>query len=164
MKAPFKSPSTLFLKAVIIGIGAVVLALCAFLFPQIWVVVLRELPEYRHISYPALIAFFFSAVPFFFALHQAFRLLQYIDANNAFSTLSIRALKHIKYAAVAMTVLYAIALPLVILVAELDDAPGLGGLGMILTCAPLIVATFAAVLQKLVQSALDMKAEHDLTV
>jgi len=63
-----------------------------------------------------------------------------------------------------MTLLYATALPLAFFVAEIQDAPGLIVMSDAFASAPLVVATFAAVLQKLVQNALDMKMEHDLTI
>lgn len=162
--APIKRASTFFLKAVIILIGVGVLAACVLLFPQIASVGLRELSEYTHVLYPGLIGFFATVIPFFFALYQALKLLHYIDKNNAFSELSVNALRYIKYCAIAISILYAAGLPLLLVIAELDDAPGLSVIGLAIVIAPLIVATFAAVLQKLVQNAVDMKLENDLTV
>ena len=48
--------------------------------------------------------------------------------------------------------------------AELDDAPGLGVIALAFVCMPLVIATFAAVLEKLLQNAIDIKSENDLTV
>jgi hypothetical protein len=165
MKAlPIKRAPTIFLKAVIFFIAAAVLVLCAFLFPQLAQLKLREMPEFTYVFYPALFGFYATAIPFFIALYQAFKLLHYIDKNNAFSELSIHALRNIKYCAVAMSFFYAMCMPLVFVFCELDDAPGGILMWAAVVCAPLIVATFAAVLQKLVQSAVDMKAENDLTI
>ncbi len=164
MNAPFKRASTYFLKAVIILIGIVALAICAFAFPAMWHAVNGGLPEFAPVIYPAFIGLYATAIPFFFALYQAFKLLHYIDTNSAFSELSVRALRNITYSAIAMSVLYAAAVPLAFVVAELDDAPGLGAIALAIVFAPLIVATFAAVLKKLVQSAIDLKTENDLTV
>lgn len=164
MRPPIKRAPTFFLKAVILLMGVAVLALCVLLLPQVWVMVLRELPEFKPIAYLALIGFSATALPFFFALYQALTLLQRIDTNHAFSEDSVNALRRIKYCAIAMSILYAAALPLLFVIAERDDAPGLGGMGLIIVSAPMIVATFAAVLQKLVRSAVDMKAEQDLTI
>ncbi|MDM5326781.1 helix-turn-helix domain-containing protein [Neobacillus sp. CF12] len=47
-----------------------------------------------------------SAIPFYFALYQAFTLLSYIDKNKAFSEISVKALKKIKnYAAANLSIL-----------------------------------------------------------
>lgn len=162
--ASIKRASTLVLKAVVIVIGLLVLALAVFFLPQMWVGGPRELPAFTHVLYPALIGLSATVIPFFFALYQTLKLLHYIDKNKAFSELSVQALRNIKYSAIAISILYAMCMPLVAVLSQLDDAPGGVLIGLVIVCAPLIVATFAAVLQKLVQSAVDMKAEHDLTV
>lgn len=159
-----KRASTLFLKAVILVIAAGVLVLCAFLFPMLPEIKLRELPEFRLVFYPFLIGIYLSAAPFFLALQQAFRLLQYIDKHAAFSEASVRALRNIMFCAIAMSACYAAAFPMLVVFAELDDAPGLILISAAVVVAPLVVATFAAVLQKLVQSAIAIKSENDLTV
>lgn len=166
MKAPLKRVSTLFLKAVLIVIAIGMLVFAAFAFPSIWKGLPAEWPALIATNFLSigLIGIFATAMPFLFALFQAFKLLQYIDRNDAFSTLSVRALRNIAYSAISMTVLYATALPLIFLIAELDDAPGLILIYSAFAGAPLVVATFAAVLQKLVQNAIDIKSENDLTV
>ena len=158
-----KRVSTLFLKAVILLIGAGVAVLCAYGFPGMFRE-LRDEPLPAVVIYVGLFGFYATAIPFFGALSRAFALLRLIDANEAFSEASVRALKAIKHCAVAMSALYATALPLAYGFAEQDDAPGLILLSTAVACAPLIVATFAAVLEKLIRSAVEMKAEHDFTV
>ena len=162
--APIKRASTLFLKAVIVVMAVAVLVFCVFLFPMVYAELEGGIPQFAYAIYPALMGLYASALPFFFALYQAFQLLHFIDANNAFSAVSVHALRRIKYCAIAMSVLYAAGMPLVVVLSDLDDAPGGIVIGLAIVLAPLVVATFAAVLQKLVQNAVDMKAEHDLTV
>ncbi|MEH7383797.1 DUF2975 domain-containing protein [Bacillus sp. JJ1521] len=157
-----KRGSTLFLKLAVFLMGIPVLALCIF--------VLFELvknpvnPDYDHILYPVVIGMFISVIPFFVALYQAFKLLSYIDKNQAFSQISVVALKNIKFCAIVISVLYAIILPFVYMVAELDDAPGLIIVGMVPIFASMVIAVFAAVLQRLLQEAINIKSENDLTV
>ncbi|MDR4346565.1 DUF2975 domain-containing protein, partial [Bacillus anthracis] len=105
-----------------------------------------------------------TAIPYYFALYQTFKLLNYIDKNNAFSELSVKALKNIKYSALAISVLYVLGMPLFYLVAERDDAPGIIVIGMIIIFASMVIAVFAAVLQRLLKDAIDIKSENDLTV
>lgn len=159
-----KRASTTFLKAVILVIALAVIALCVFALPHMWTNMPGGLPGFDPIIYLALVGVTASTVPFFLALYQAMRLLGRIDKNDAFSRTSLDALRAIKFAAVAMSALYALALPLAYVFAELDDAPGLILISTAVAAAPLTVATFAAVLQKLVQNAIDLKTEHDLTV
>lgn len=158
-----KRVSTLFLKTVLLIIALIVLALCVFLFPQLYFE-MREWPVSPVLIYTALIGVYLSALPFYYALFQAFKLLNYIDRNNAFSELSITALRNITMSAIAMSVCYAVCLPMVFVFAELDDAPGVVVIGTAFACAPLVVATFAAVLQKLVRNAVDLEEENSLTI
>ncbi len=78
--------------------------------------------------------------------------------------LSVKALKNIKICALIITGLYVVILPFVYFVAELDDAPGLIIIGMIPAFASIVIAVFAAVLQRLLQEAILIKSENDLTV
>lgn len=86
-----KHGSTLFLKAAVFLIGTPVLALS--IFGVYWLVNNPANPEYDHILYPIIIGMYVSVIPFFVALFQAFKLLSYIDKNQAFSELSVMALK-----------------------------------------------------------------------
>ena len=157
-----KHGSTLFLKIAVFLIGTPVLALCILGFP--WLSNNPVNPDYDHMLYPILIGMYVSAIPFYVALYQAFKLLGYIDKNQAFSELSVKALKNIKICAITISVLYAIILPFVFMVAELDDAPGLVIIGMVPIFASMVIAVFAAVLQRLLQEAIDIKSENDLIV
>ncbi len=160
-----KHISTLFLKAVLVVIAVAVVVIAVLLFPHVWPGEMgREIPEFKEALYPGVIGIYFTIIPFLFALSQAFRLLHNIDRNNAFSESSVKALNLIKYSAIAMSIGYLAAQPLIFIFAELDDAPGVILIGWAITAAPLVVATFAAVLQKLVRSAIDLKTENDLTV
>ena len=97
-------------------------------------------------------------------LYQTFTLLRYIDANKAFSPRSITALKRIKYGAIVLSGLYAFATPFFYMMAQMADAPGILAIGLVITGSAVGVATFAAVLQLVLQSAVEMKKENDLTV
>lgn len=162
-----KRSSTLFLKVAVIFIGIPVLALCLFLLPQI----ANEANEaaergsdLAYVVYGILMAMYVSAVPFYFALYQTFHLLSYIDKNQAFSELSVSALKKIKNCALTISGLYVVVLPFIYIIAEADDAPGLILIGMVMVLAPMVIAVFAAVLQRLLQEAIDIKSENDLII
>lgn len=84
--------------------------------------------------------------------------------NKAFSEISVVSLRKIKYCGFIISCLYVLALPLVYVIAEWDDAPGLIIVGMAMVGAPFTIAVFAAVLQRLLKEAIDIKSENDLTV
>ncbi|WP_186577972.1 DUF2975 domain-containing protein [Aquibacillus kalidii] len=162
-----KQGTTLFLKLAVFLIGTPILALCIFLLPQIASEAIEQAQKGAQLGYVVigiLLAMYGSAIPFFIALYQAFKLLSYIDKNKAFSELSVRALKKIKNCAILISILYVVALPLVFIIAQWDDAPGLVLIGMVIVGASLVVAVFAAVLQRLLQEAITIKSENDLTV
>ena len=149
-----KRCSTIFLKLAVILIGFPVLALCIFWLPGFA----------NYLNYPILIGVYATAISFFFALYQALKLLSYIDKNKAFSELSVNALKYIKYCAITISIIYAVIAPFLIPIAEADDAPGLVGIPLIIIFASIAIAVFAAVIQMLLQDAIDIKSDNDLTV
>jgi hypothetical protein len=157
-----KLGSTLFLKIAVILMGLPVLALG--IFGVFFLINNPVNSEYDQILYPLFAGMYLSAIPYFGALFQAFKLLSYIDKNQAFSELSVTALKNIKFCAIAFSGLYVAILPFVYVVAELDDAPGLILVGGVPIFASLVIAVFAAVLQRLLREAIDIKSENDLTV
>lgn len=159
-----KKGTTLFLKVAVILIGIPILALCIFLVPEIAKFAAELYPDFDYIKYLVFINFYGAAIPFYFALYQAFKLLSYIDKNKAFSELSVKALSTIKKCAIIISGLFVLGLPLFYLVAEADDAPGVIVIGLIIIFASTVIAVFAAVLQRLLQEAINIKSENDLTV
>lgn len=157
-----KKGTTLFLKLALFIIGTPVFALVIIGLP--WIANNPANPDYDHLLYPILIGFYIAVIPFFVALYQAFLLLSYIDKNEAFSDLSVMALKKIKISAIMFCSVFIVILPFVFLLAELDDAPGLVIVGGLPIFASMVIAVFAAVLQKLLREAIDIKSENDLTV
>jgi hypothetical protein len=150
--------STHILRTAIVAIGLGVLALCIFALPI--GITTDNTGMYR----PILIGLYLPALPFFYALYQAMKLLNYIDQDEAFSDLTVKTFANIKYCALIISTLFALGLPYIFMVADKDDAPGVLGVGLVITFASLVIATFAGLLQKLVQNAVDIKSENDLTV
>jgi hypothetical protein len=153
-----KQGSTLFLRGVVILIGLLVLALCLFVLP----IGIRESASgmYR----PLLLGMYVPAIPFFLALYQGWKLLGHIDADKAFSDHSVRSLNLVKYYALSIGIMYTLGLPYIYVVADMDDAPGVIVLGLVVVFASLVVSVFAALLQRLLGDALAIKSENDLTV
>lgn len=159
-----KHGTTLFLKIAVIFSGIPVLVLCIFLVPELANFAAELYPDSAYMKYLVFIDLYATTIPFYFALYQAFRLLSYIDKNKAFSELAVRALKNIKYCASSISILYVVGMPLFYLIAEMDDAPGIILIGMVMIFASFVIAVFAAVLQKLLKEAIDIKSENDLTI
>lgn len=158
-----KMATTLFLKISVICIGIPILALCLFLVPELADAV-ADFLDVQYIKYIIFILLYGGTLPFYFALYQAFKLLRYIDQNIAFSALSVRALMKIKYCAISICSLHVLGLPLYYLVADKDDAPGLLFVGMLIPFASLVIAVFTTILQRLLQEAITIQSENDLTI
>lgn len=146
------------LRLTIVLLAVIVLSICFFGLPR--VIGTIQMGGYD----PILIGLYIPAVPFFFALYQAVKLLGYIDKNQAFSKPSVSAFRSIKYAAASISGLFAAGMPYIFYVADKDDAPGVVAIGLVIIFASFVIMTFAAVMQKLVQNAVDIKSENDLTV
>ncbi|MGE6378906.1 DUF2975 domain-containing protein [Peribacillus muralis] len=158
-----KKVSTLFLKLAVFLIAIPVLALCIFLVPHIGNFAAKLYPNISLMKYLVFIVMYGAAVPFYFALYQAINLLRYIDQNTAFSELSVKALKKIKCCAITICGLYVLGLPLFHFIAKKVDPP-IGLMGFIIIFASLVIAVFTAILQRLLQEAINIKSENDLTV
>lgn len=156
--------STHFLRFALTLFGLIVLALCIFALPSIWKGGSAEYPYASLSVYLIVCGLYATAIPFYVALWHTFKLLKYIDNGTAFSEASVKALRAIKHCAAIIAALYVGGVPLLYPIAEVDDAPGLLLFGAMIACAPVAVAVFAAVLQKLLRNAIDIKSENDLTV
>lgn len=153
-----KPNSTLFLKFVIFLMALAVLALCVFVLPA--GIRSDRIGYYR----PLLLGMFLPAIPFFYSLFQGFKLLQYIDKNNVFSLVAVKALHKIKYSAFIICALYTVYMPYIFYIAQRDDAPGVVLIGFIFIFGSLVVATAAAVFKRVLQNVIDIKSENELTV
>jgi hypothetical protein len=159
-----KKGSTLFLRGVLVVMGLIALAICVFLVPHISKSLAVEFSNPWFLNYPTAIILYATGICFYAALYQTMKLLGYIDKNMAFSELSVSSLKKIKYSGIVMSTLYLSCMPVAYWIAELDDAPGVILVALAFALSPLVISVFAAVLQRLLRNAIDMKSENDLTV
>lgn len=157
-----KKGSTLFLKFVLFLIAVGVLVWLIW-FPQLEgrAVNLSLLQIY---SDPLILYTYIGSTAFFAGLYQAFKLLGLVDQNAVFSEAAVKAVRTIKYCAIVFGVFVVLGVVYIRLTVVNDDIAGVAALAIFTTFASAVVATIAAVLQRLLQNALDMKSENDLTV
>lgn len=146
---------SLFLRIAVVLVGVPVLALCVFWLP--WFA--REAADHypAHWLYPVVAGLALTAIPFFFALHHALKLLGNIDQSRAFSESSARGLQSIANCAVAIAILYAAMSPFLYLMADVDDAPGILAIGLAIGFVSSAIAVFAFVLRKLVRAVIETR-------
>lgn len=114
---------------------------------------------------PLILYGYTASIAFFIALYKAFRLLGYIGQNQVFSANAVNALKSIKYCGIALGILIVLAgVYIRIFHSKEDDPAGFLAMCIVTTFVSLVVATAAAIFQKILQNAIDMKSENDLTI
>jgi hypothetical protein len=157
-----KRGSILFLRAVILLLGVGVLA--GLLWePQVEGRNANADQATIYFRDPFLAYAYVGSLPFFFGLYQAFKLLGYVGQGHALSPGAISALKQIKYCALAV-IGFVVGAEAYIIVGVSDDRAGGVAMGIFMSFACVVTATAAAVLERVLQSAVDLKSEHDLTV
>ncbi len=158
-----KRISTIFLQAVIVLIGIVALVvLIRFPLTEGRAANLDLLSIY---SDPFILYGYAASIAFFVALYKAFKLLGYIAQNKVFSSSSVGTLKSIKYCAIVLSILIVTAgLYIKISHDKEDDPAGFLAICIVTTFASIVVATAAAIFEKILQNAIDMKSENDLTI
>ena len=149
-----KRSSTIFLQAVIVIIGILAIAIM-IRFP------LTEgraanLDLFSIYSDPLILYAYAASIPFFIALYKAFKLLGYIGQNKAFSPDSVKTLRSIKYCAIVLSVLIVMAgIYIRIFHSKDDDPAGFLAMCIVTTFVSIVIATAAAVFEKILQKGVD---------
>ena len=116
-------------------------------------------------SDPFIIYGYVVSIAFFVALYQAFKLLGYIGQNKVFSLSSVKTLRTIKYCAIILSISIVMAVLFIMTSHNMDDDPaGFIAIGILATFISVVIVTAAAVFERTLQSAVDIKSENDLTV
>jgi hypothetical protein len=159
-----KKGSTVFLQVIIalLGIGALVFML--------WEPHLEGRNAHAtvfevYFKDPFLAYAYLASISFFWGLYQAIKVLGYAGQSRIFSQEAVKALRTIKYCALAMIAFVAVSVIFMPLSAPSDD-DGPQGLVMriVITFGSIVVATTAAVFERILKNAVDIKSENDLTV
>lgn len=155
--------SVVFLQLVILLIGLITIT---FL---IWAPLIEgratNLNLFRIYTDPFILLAYTGSITFFIALYQAFKLLSYIGQNKVFSFSAVQTLKIIKYCAIILGgFIFFSGLYIRIFHNKEDDPAGFVAICIVTTFSSFVVATAAAIFEKLLQNAVDIKTENDLTV
>lgn len=154
--------ATIFLQVVIvlIGIGALAILLWE---PHVEGRNAHATLFQIYFNDPFLAYAYVASIPFFVALYQAFKVLGYARQNQVFSPSAVKALRTIKYCAIAIIGFVAGAEIIILLNNEEDKAGGVF-IGVLITFGSIVIATAAAMFERILQNAVEIKSEHDLTV
>jgi Protein of unknown function (DUF2975) len=158
-----KRISILFLQAVTVLIGIVALVILIRL--PLSEGRAANLDLFSIYADPFILYGYAASIAFFVALYKAFKLLGYIGQNKVFSSNAVNTLKSIKYCAIVLSILIVAAgLYIRVFHNKEDDPAGFLAICIVTTIISIVVATAAAIFEKILQNAIDMKSENDLTV
>jgi hypothetical protein len=162
LKAPLRRSSTAFLQSVVVLIGIGALAL------MLWEPHLEGRNAHAtvfevYFKDPFLAYAYLASIPFFVALYHGFKVLGYAGQNQVFSPAAVKALRTIKFCAIAMIGFVAGA-EIFILMADGEDRAGGVAMGVFIAFGSIVMATAAATFERILQNAVDLKSENDLTV
>lgn len=157
-----KRSSTLFLQAVVVMLGVAALA---FLLGEPHLEGRNAHATLFEVYFkdPLLAYVYLASIPFFVALYQAFQVLGFAGQNKVFSPGAVHALRTIKYCAIAMIGFTLFSFVFVVF-AEGDDGPPGVMMRLLVIFPTIVVATAAAMFERILQNAVDLKSENDLTV
>jgi cytochrome bd-type quinol oxidase subunit 2 len=159
-----KRASTIFLQLVIVLLGIGVLALLLW-EPQLEGRNVHATQFEIYFKDPFLAYIYLAFVPFFVGLYQAVRMLGYARRNEAFSEPTVRALRIVKYCALVTAIfILGAEVYIFIFVRGTDDVAGGVMMGLFIIFVSAVIGTAAAVFERVLQNAVDIKSENDLTI
>lgn len=140
---------TTFLKLGLIVLGGIVALGCLFTFPALFRKLGMIYPQFVFERFLFMASLYVSAVPFYTAEFNAYRILNMINRKKAFSIEAINAMTRIKQLVFGMGICYTLFLPFIYRVADVEDAPGMVLIVGAIAAVPYAVAAFAAILERL---------------
>jgi len=159
-----KRGPTIFLQIVIVLFGIGLLA--ALLWePQVEGRNVHATQFEIYFKDPFLAYIYVAFIPFFVGLYQIFKMLGYARREEIFSQRSVQALRILKYCAITTALFIVVAEAYIfIFVRGTDDVAGGVMMGAFIILVSAVIGTAAAVFERILQNAVDIKAENDLTV
>jgi hypothetical protein len=158
-----KKSSTIFLQVVIvlIGIGALAFMLWE---PHIEGRNVHATLFEIYFKDPFLACAYIASIAFFVALYQAFTLLGYIGQNKVFSQVAVKSLLTIRYCGSVLVGFIVVAEAYLFIARPGDDIAGGVFMGLLMIFVFGIIAIAARMFERILQNAVDIKSENDLTV
>ena len=102
-----------------------------------------------------------ASIPFFMALHQAFRVIGLAGRDRAFSPTAVKAMRTIKFCAMAVIGFVAGGMVFIML-GDSDDRAGGLAMGIAIAFGSAVIAAAAAMIEGSLRNAVAMKAENHL--
>lgn len=112
---------------------------------------------------PFLAYAYVASIPFFVGLYHGFQFLGHAGKSQVFSPAAVISLRTIKRCSIAMIGFVAVG-EMFILMNDSEDRAGGVFMGVMIAFCSIIVATASAMFEHILQKAVDLKTECELTV
>ncbi|MCI6736899.1 DUF2975 domain-containing protein [Intestinibacter sp.] len=146
-----------------ISLTCIILAIVALVIVPIFGRdIASEYPEYSYMFYPCLIFIWITAIPFYGALFEGWKISNEINNDNSFSKKNMDSLNKIRRYALSECILYFIGAIILLFLNLLH--PSILIIILFIIFVAMCISVFTAVLAHLVQKACDLKDENDLTI
>jgi len=142
-----KRNSTFLLKVVSFVIVIPMVSLFILLLPWVMSGLAEVIPVSNYIKYLGFIGLYGAIIPFCFGIYQIIKLFNYMK-NKVSSELYLETVKNMKYASITVSFLYVLGMPLLFLMADKDDAPGILLFGLIVFLVNCVSAILSAVFER----------------
>lgn len=163
-----KQGLVIFAKGVIFLVGIGALSVCVILLPELTREEAVGKPFNPYVTYGGFGVVYILTIPFFIALYQTFKFLNLIEKGRVFSKKGIEILSNIKSCAIIFSILIVLATIAGITISKSidpsEDVTFMVPIGITFLIVSAVIAVFVAVLQKLLDQAVELKSENDLII
>lgn len=149
------------LRVLILLLGTGILVFC-ILLPNVAERTAEKFPEFAYLQYPVLFYVYLTAVPFYIALFQGVRICGFILNDEPFSHSTVSALQIASVCSVTEIFIYTLGAVLLFCCNALH--PSIFLLILVILLAASMFALLCSILKHLVQKAIRLREESELTI
>ena len=107
---------------------------------------------------------YMASIPFFVALFQAFKVVGYARQNRVLSPAAIKALRAIQYCGITIMGFVAAGEIFILVYGDKEDRPAGVFMGILITIGAIVIATMAAMCERIFKNAMEIKSRNAPTV
>lgn len=155
---------TFWLQGALVLVDLGVFVLGVFVFPHLPASLQGEFSLSPLLSLIFTGGIYLSAIAFYFASYEAWKILKNVASFSKFSKQTAIALRKMKWEIFAMSLSYCLLLPTFYIIGDIEDAPGIILFSGAIVVFPLLMSLFLGVLQELFERATLLQEENDATI
>ncbi len=138
----------LILRISCVAFAVIIITACVLLFPKFIDFYPQQEPTVNVFRYLFMIGIYMQSVLIIYILFQVWVILKYLEQHTFFEYKSPKRINHIIISLWIISILYVLIMPLVVYVADVDDAPGLIIIGLFFVGVSLASIAFVSLIRK----------------